>query len=216
MTLLDHMTLNLWFMPIDKLLLVRGQMAVAIDRWHASYGPAVGAWLRAVGDVEALSALATYAYEHPADPFPDLVESGALFDATALGHPLIDERVAVRNDVRLGGPHPRALIVSGSNMSGKSTLLRAVGVNVCLALAGAPVRAANATMSSLSLGATIRVDDSLQAGQSRFYAEILRIRAIVDRARGTRPLLFLPFDEIPGRHGHCAIGASAPRRSCGR
>ena len=196
-TLLDHMTLNMWFMPIDRLLLVRAQMAVAIDRWHASYGLAVAAWLRAVGDVEALSALATHAYEHPADPFPDLVESGALFDATGLGHPLIDERVAVRNDVRLGGPHPRALIVSGSNMSGKSTLLRAVGVNVSLALAGAPVRAANATMSSLSIGATMRVDDSLQAGQSRFYAEILRIRAIVDRARGTRSLLFL-LDEILG------------------
>jgi hypothetical protein len=196
-TLLDHATLNLWFAPLNVLLLIREQTAVRIDRWHASYGPAVAAWLRAVGDVEALVALATYAYEHPADPFPDFVESGALFDATALGHPLLDERVAVRNDVRLGGPHPRALIVSGSNMSGKSTLLRAVGVNVSLALAGAPVRAAGAAMSSLSIGATMRVDDSLQAGQSRFYAEILRIRAIVDRARGARALLFL-LDEILG------------------
>jgi hypothetical protein len=196
-TLLDHATLNMWFVPINLLLLVRAQMAVRIDRWHASYGRAVAAWLRAVGDVEALSALATYAYEHPADPFPDLVESGALFDATALGHPLLDERLAVRNDVRLGGPHPHALIVSGSNMSGKSTLLRAVGVNVSLALAGAPVRAVSGTLSSLSIGATMRVDDSLQAGQSRFYAEILRIRAIVDRARKTRALLFL-LDEILG------------------
>jgi hypothetical protein len=196
-SLLDQATLNLYFRPIAALLLVRAQVAIRIDRWHGSNGPRVATWLRAVGDIEALSALATYAYERPRDPFPDLVESGALFEATVLGHPLIDERVAVRNDVRLGGPHPRALIVSGSNMSGKSTLLRAVGVNLSLALAGAPVRAANATMSSLSIGATMRVDDSLQAGQSRFYAEILRIRAIVDRARGTRSLLFL-LDEILG------------------
>ena len=102
--------------------------------------------------VEALAALATYAYEHPADPFPAIVDAGPLFDATALGHPLIDERVGVRNDVRLGDGHPRALIVSGSNMSGKSTLLRGVGVNVVLALAGAPVRAADLTLSRLAIG----------------------------------------------------------------
>jgi hypothetical protein len=147
--------------------------------------------------VVARSQLATYAYEHPADPFPALVEDGALFDATALAHPLIGERVAVRNDVQLGGSSPRALLVSGSNMSGKSTLLRAVGVNVVLALAGAPVRATSVTMSRLALGATLRVDDSLQAGHSRFYAEILRIRAIVDLAKGPQALLFL-LDEIFG------------------
>ena len=162
-----------------------------------SYGHAVGAWLNAVGELEALSALAAYAYEHPADPFPVPVERDAVFDAISLGHPLIDERVAVRNDVRLGGSEPHALIVSGSNMSGKSTLLRAVGLNVVLALAGAPVRAASLSLSRLAIGATIRVDDSLQAGQSRFYAEILRLRAIVDEARGPRPLVFL-LDEILG------------------
>ena len=197
MSLLDQATLNPLLRPIGALVVVRSQVAVAIDRWHAAYGPTVAAWLRAVGDIEALSALATYAYEHPADPFPVLVEHGAVFDADALGHPLIGERVAVRNDVRLGGSAPRALIVSGSNMSGKSTLLRAVGVNVVLALAGAPVRAASLTMSRLAIGATLRVDDSLQAGHSRFYAEILRIRAIVDLVSGPQPSLFL-LDEIFG------------------
>jgi MutS domain V len=209
-SLLDQATLNLWFRPIAELLLVRAQVAVQIDRWHASYGPAVAAWLRAVGDIEALAALATYTYERPADPFPVLVDSGGLFDATALGHPLIDALVAVRNDVRLGGPHPRALIVSGSNMSGKSTLLRAIGVNVSLALAGAPVRVASAKLSPLSIGATIRVDDSLQAGHSRFYVEILRIRDIVDRARGQRPLLFLLDEILGGTNSHDRrVGAEA-------
>ena len=175
---LDQATLNLYFKPIGALLLVRSQMAVGIDRWHAANGRVIPVWLRAVGDVEALSALGTYAYEHPADRFPAIDEEGASFDAANLAH-------------------PRALIVSGSNMSGKSTLLRAVGINAVLALAGAPVRATSMSLSWLALGATLRIDDSLQAGHSRFYAEILRIQKIVDLSRRPRPLLFL-LDEILG------------------
>jgi hypothetical protein len=188
-------THNLLFRPIAALLLVRSLAAVAIDRWHAAHGAELDDWLRAVGELEALSSLATHAYEHPADPYPDIVERGPLFDAEALAHPLLVETVAVRNDVRLGGGGPQVLVVSGSNMSGKSTLLRAVGVNVVLALAGAPVRAAKLRLSALALGATLRIEDSLQAGHSRFYAEILRIRGIVDVARGRVPVLFL-LDEI--------------------
>jgi hypothetical protein len=202
-------THNMLFAPIAFVLLVRQQLAIAIARWHEMYGPAVAEWLRAVGELEAFSALATYAYERPDDPFPELVESspalserstageskGPVFDAEALGHPLIAAASAVRNDVRLGGDGPRVVILSGSNMSGKSTFLRTVGVNVVLALAGAPVTARRLRVSSLVLGATLHVEDSLQAGHSRFYAEILRIRAIVDAARGSVPLLFL-LDEI--------------------
>ena len=187
-------TRNQFFAPIALLLLLRSQLAAAVDGWHASFGPAVGEWLRVVGELEALAALATYAYEHPSDPFPVFME-GPLFDAAGLGHPLLNDAAAVRNDVRLGANGPRVLIVSGSNMSGKSTLLRAVGVNVVLAQAGAPVRAASLRLSRLSLGATLRIEDSLQAGQSRFYAEILRIRAIVELARAPVPALFL-LDEI--------------------
>jgi len=188
-------THNLLFGPIAYVLLLRPQLAIAIDRWHAAYGGAVGAWLREVGELEAFAALATYAYERPADPFPELVEAGPLFDAEALGHPLIAPASVVRNDVALGGDGPRVVIVSGSNMSGKSTLLRSVGVNVVLALAGAPVTAARLRMSGLALGATLHVEDSLHEGRSRFYAEILRIRTIVEGARGPLPMLFL-LDEI--------------------
>jgi DNA mismatch repair ATPase MutS len=155
----------------------------------------VGEWLREVGELEAFSALATFAYERPGDPFPELVDEGPVFEAEALGHPLIAPAVAVRNDVSLGGAGPRVIIVSGSNMSGKSTLLRSVGVNVVLALAGAPVTAGRLRVSALALGATLHVEDSLHAGHSRFYAEILRIRTIVDAARGPSPMLFL-LDEI--------------------
>jgi hypothetical protein len=202
-------THNLMFAPFAHILLVRQQLAIAIARWHEAYGPAVADWLRAVGEVEAFAALATYAYERPDDPFPEIVDrrpapaersaagepKGPIFDAEELGHPLIPAASAVRNDVRLGGDAARLVILSGSNMSGKSTFLRTVGVNVVLALAGAPVTARRLRVSSLVLGATLHVEDSLQAGHSRFYAEILRIRAIVDAARGPVPLLFL-LDEI--------------------
>jgi predicted ATPase len=188
-------THNLLFGPIAYILLLRQQLAVAIDRWHGAYGAAVGEWLRAAGEIEAFVALSTFAFERPADPFPELVDGAAVFDASALGHPLIAAAAAVRNDVTLGAGGPRVIIVSGSNMSGKSTLLRSVGVNVVLALAGAPVTAGRLRLSALALGATLHVEDSLQAGHSRFYAEILRIRTIVDGARGPATMLFL-LDEI--------------------
>jgi DNA mismatch repair ATPase MutS len=211
---LDTATLNPLFRPIGALLLIRSQMSVAIDRWHAEHGPAIAGWLRAVGEMEAFSALATYAYEHPMDPFPVFVEAGPVFDATALGHPLIDERVGVRNDVHLGGAHSQALIVSGSNMSGKSTLLRALGVNTVLAFAGAPVRAASLTISPLTVGSSMRIEDSLQAGHSRFYAEILRIRDIVGLAGDARPLLFLLDEILGGTNSHDRrIGAEAILRA---
>jgi hypothetical protein len=201
---------NLLFAPIAYALLIKPQVAVAIDRWHRQYGGAVGEWLRMVGELEALSALATYAFEHPADPFPELVDAGPLFDARDLGHPLIEERVSVRNDVQLGGHGPRAIVISGSNMSGKSTLLRSVGVNVVLALAGGPVRARVLRLSPLVIGATLRIDDSLQEGHSRFYAEILRIRSIVDAARGPVPLVFLLDEILHGTNSHDRrIGAEA-------
>jgi hypothetical protein len=196
-------THNMMFAPIAYLLLVKPQLAVRIDRWHIRYGRAVREWLRAIGETEALAALATYAFEHPSDPFPALTSDGPVFDGEALGHPLIAEDRSVRNDVRLGGAgDPRVILVSGSNMSGKSTLLRSVGLNVVLALAGAPVRAATLRLSPLVLGATLRVDDSLPAGHSRFYAEILRLREIVDSARGPVPLLFLLDEILHGTNSH--------------
>ena len=207
-------TENQMFMPIAALLLVKSQAAAAIDRWHAAYGHAIADWLRAVGDLEALSALATYAFEHPGDPFPEVAGEGAMFEATGLGHPLIPGASSVPNDVRLGGDGPHVLIVSGSNMSGKSTLLRAVGVNASLAQAGAPVRAARLAMSRLAIGATLRVEDSLQSGQSRFYAEILRIRGIVDATAGALPVLFLLDEILHGTNSYDRrIGAEAIVRS---
>jgi hypothetical protein len=195
-------THNLMFAPIAFVLLVRPQLAIAIDRWHAAYGSAVGEWLRVVGEFEALVALATFAYERPDDPFPDLADEGPAYEAEGLGHPLIAASGGVRNDVRLGAGNPRVIIVSGSNMSGKSTLLRSVGVSIVLALAGAPVTAKRLRLSALTPGATLHIQDSLQAGHSRFFEEILRIRAIADTARGPMPLLFLLDEILHGTNSH--------------
>ena len=123
-------------------------------------------------------------------------------EGARIAHPLLPADAAVRNDVRLGGPHPHLLVVSGSNMSGKSTLLRTVGVNAVLALAGAPVRATRLRLSPLAIGATLRLNDSLQEGRSRFYAEITRIAAIVRLARSSGRGLFLCDELLSGTNSH--------------
>ncbi len=175
---------NQIFGPIAALLLLQMQLAFTVERWRARCGPAVPRWLAAVAEYEALSALATYHAEHPRDPFPEIVAAGPpIYEGEQLAHPLLPGHSAVPNDVRLGGSRPHVLVVSGSNMSGKSTLLRTVGVNAVLAQAGAPVRAASLKMSPLAIGSTLRLNDSLQEGRSRFYAEITRIAAIVALAK---------------------------------
>jgi DNA mismatch repair ATPase MutS len=131
------------------------------------------------------------------------------FEAENLGHPLIPEATCVRNDVCLGSAR-QVLVVSGSNMSGKSTLLRTVGVNAVLALAGAPVRARHLRLTPVAVGATLRFQDSLQAGRSRFFAEITRVRQLVDLSRGEVRLLFLLDEVFHGTNSHDRrVGAEA-------
>lgn len=198
---------------LGLILLWSTQLAFAIEAWRAECGPLLARWITAVGEFEALSALAGYAYEHPADPFPEIVEAGPRFEAEGLGHPLLPAAGNVRNNLQLG-PDRQLLMISGSNMSGKSTFLRSVGINTVLALAGAPVRARRLTVSPLHLGASIRVQDSLQQGISHFYAEILRLRQVVDLSHGELPLLFLLDEILHGTNSHDRrIGAEAVIRT---
>ena len=200
---------NQLFAPIAAMLLWSTQLGLAIEAWRARSGAAVPRWLEAVGEFEALCALASHAFEHPADPFPELLEGGIRYEAEGLGHPLLPEARGVRNDLRLG-PALRLLVVSGSNMSGKSTWLRTIGTNAVLAFAGAPVRARSMALSPLALGSSLRILDSLQSGASKFYAEITRIGEIVTQARGERPLLFLLDEILNGTNSHDRrIGAEA-------
>ncbi|MEO6983687.1 MAG: mismatch repair protein [Edaphobacter sp.] len=180
---------------IDIPLLYSVQTAYAAEAWRRAHGSAVRHWLDGIGEAEALLSLSAYSYEHPADPFPEVVEeTQPSFQAEELGHPLIPSAKCVRNNIGVGG-ETQVLLISGSNMSGKSTLMRAVGINAVLAMAGAPVRAERLRLTPLQIGASILVNDSLQEGSSRFYAEITRLRHICDLAEQNPPLLFL-LDEL--------------------
>jgi hypothetical protein len=182
---------NPLLVPLMLPLMYTVQSALAVERWRRRHGQVVASWLSVLGSIEALESIAAYSFERPEDPFPEFVDGPAAFAATGLGHPLISPRTRVRNDVDLG--ETRILLVSGSNMSGKSTLLRSVGINTVLAMAGAPVCASRLRLTALLVGASIRVNDSLYEGSSRFYAEITRLRQLFEPA--ALPLLFL-LDEL--------------------
>jgi len=204
---------NQFFAPIGAALLWGTHLAWAIEAWRRVHGAHVRSWLRTVGEFEALSSLSAYRFEHPDDVWPEIVEGAATFDGASIGHPLLPAAKMVRNDVHLNG-NTRLLVISGSNMSGKSTLLRTVGINGVLALAGAPVRATRLLMTPLAIGATLRIQDSLQEGRSRFYAEITRIRELADLARGHEPLLFLLDEIFHGTNSHDRlVGATGVLRS---
>jgi len=201
------------------LQLVRPHLALAVGRWRECHGARVRVWLEIVAQLEVLASLSGYRYEHAGDPFPEIIEpeSGAarqaVLDGTQLGHPLLPAASMVRNDVHLAGGL-QLLVVSGSNMSGKSTLLRTVGINAVLALAGAPVRADALRLTPVAIGATLRIQDSLIEGRSRFYAEITRIRQIADVAAGPVPLLFLLDELFHGTNSHDRlVGAEGVLRS---
>ncbi len=190
------------------LVLGTTQLAMATEAWRRRYGSAVPTWLTAVGDFEALSSLAGRAYDHPDDVFPEVQHGTPGLAAAGLGHPLLPLSVGVRNDVELSADIP-LWMVSGSYMSGKSTLLRAVGVNTVLALAGGTVTATAMSLTQLQIVASIRISDSLQDGRSRFYAEILRLRQMMGLAE-EEPVLFLIDELLHGTNSHDRrIGADA-------
>lgn len=177
------------------------QLAYAADAWRRRHGRRLRDWVDAIGEMEALLSLAGYSYEHPEYPFAEILEgSEGIFDGTEIAHPLLPA-TAISNSLSLEAvpqapsPKPRVLILSGSNMAGKSTLMRTVGINAVLALAGAPVRAQRLRLSVIAIGTCLRHTDSLQEHRSGFYTEALRIRLICDLLDGPRPLLFL-FDEL--------------------
>jgi len=197
---LAEMPRNQFFIPIAAVLLWNLHCAVAIEAWRRRHGAEIRRWLEALGEFEALNSLAGYAWEHPADPFPELLEGPARVEGVEMAHPLLAGR-AVANSLTVGGEAPLVLI-SGSNMSGKSTLLRTLGVNVVLALAGAPVRAKSFRLTPVRVGASIRVVDSLQEGQSRFFAEIRQLRLLVELSGDAVPLLFLLDELLSGTNSH--------------
>ncbi|CAA9323322.1 MAG: MutS-related protein, family 1, partial [uncultured Gemmatimonadaceae bacterium] len=173
-----------------------------LERWKARAGTRLRGWLAALGEVEALAAFGTLAHENPGWAVPELVTAPARLEAEALGHPLLAPDAVVPNDVALGPPG-RFLLVTGSNMAGKSTLVRAIGLNVVLAQAGAPVCARRLRCPPLAPATSMRVHDSLERGVSFFMAELERLKVVVDAARaaqrdGRRTTLFLLDEMLQG------------------
>ena len=182
-----------YFLLFSFLLAAGTQAAISIARWKRENAAGMEGWLAAWSEFEALNALATFAFEHPGYAWPELLPEthAPAFAAEQLGHPLLEGAVA--NDVALGGAS-RFYLISGSNMSGKSTLLRSIGINAVLAYAGAPVQARTLRLTPLVLGASLALTDSLAEGTSKFKAEVARLAALVEAGRHA-PVLFL-VDEI--------------------
>ncbi len=189
-----------WF-GLDHFLFYSAQLMFRVESWRSQFGPAIRGWLAAVGEMEVLAALSGCAYEHPDDVWPEIDDEKPCFEAESFAHPLLPESRAVRNDLKLGDGL-QLIVLSGPNMSGKSTFIRGIGVNVVLAQCGAPVRAKRLRMSPLAVGASICVLDSLQGGVSRFYAEIKRLKLISDLTQGPLPVLFLLDELLSGTNSH--------------
>jgi DNA mismatch repair ATPase MutS len=200
----DHILVRV----IRPILLWREQITMAIEAWRRQNGALAVQWIRSLGEFEALSSFASVAFERPNWSFPLLEQSSVCWRAQALQHPLLSPATCVPNDVSFGDGL-QLLIVSGSNMSGKSTLLRSIGLNTVLAWAGAAVAAERLELSRLQVATSIRVVDSLQDNRSRFYTEITRIRHIFDLLKGDRPVLFLLDELLSGTNSHDRLlGAS--------
>ncbi len=201
----EHMIVRI----VRPFLLWQEQAAMGVEVWRRVSGAYIGRWVQAIGEFEAISSLATLSFERPNWSFPELIEGAEpQFESAALRHPLIPDSRCVPNDVTLGNG-VRLLVVSGSNMSGKSTLLRAVGLNCVLAWAGGPVAANRLQISRLDIGASIRVVDSLQDNRSRFFTEITRIRKIVEMTRSGSRVLFLLDELLSGTNSHDRVIGAA-------
>lgn len=179
---------------INPLLLWDLNCLIGIERWVARVGRGCSAWFDVLGEIEALSSLSVLYDQDAGATMPEIGEAGEALEAEGLGHPLVEAKSRVVNDVSLGGPGS-CLIVTGSNMAGKSTLLRALGVNVALALAGGPVIARRMRVPKVRLRTSMRVADSLERGASYFAAELSRLRIVLREAAEGPPVLFL-LDEL--------------------
>lgn len=180
-----------------------------LERWNREVGAGLEDAFAALGDLEAMNSLATLAAIDPSATFPTVHEEPTPLQAEGLAHPLLAPDVRVANDVAFPTPSS-ALIVTGSNMAGKSTLLRSVGLNIALALAGGPVVAERFELSPVRLRASMRIDDSLQRGASYFHAELTKLRTVVGEADAEPPIFFLLDELLRGTNARARhIGARA-------
>jgi hypothetical protein len=199
----------LFYIVINPFTLWDLHVLRGLENWNRRVGRSTADWFAALGELEALSSLAVLCFGDNAARMPEIVPAGGALYARGLAHPLLVTDARVANDVDLPGPGC-ALIVTGSNMAGKSTLLRALGLNVSLALAGGPVCAAAMQVPLSRLRASIRTEDSLQRGASYFQAELIKLRTVVEAADAAPPVLFLLDELLRGTNARARhLGARA-------
>jgi len=199
----------LFYVFLDALTLWDVHVAYGLERFVSQMGDGMREWLQAIAELEALCSLATLAEIDPAATMPELADASLPLTAAALVHPLLPARSRVANTVTLRGPGS-ALVVTGSNMAGKSTLLRAVGQNIALALAGGPVTAQFMRVPSVRLRASMRANDSLEAGSSYFHAELQKLTRVVEHAEDAPPVFFLLDELLRGTNARARhVGAKA-------
>ena len=185
-------------LPLQFLFLWDFHVAGLLRRWQLSMTGRVDRWFSTLAETEAHASLASLSFDHPDWMFPQIDGSVSSFSARSLGHPLLKDEERVGNDVSVG-PSSTVLLVTGSNMSGKSTLLRSIGLNALLAQSGGPCCCSELTMPPVNVLTCMRVADSLERGESLFMAELLRLKQIVetiDEADVSDPLPLYLLDEI--------------------
>lgn len=184
---------NIYYMPINILLLWDYQCLISLQRFKKSCGDNLQDWLEVIGEMESLNSLSVIAYDHDDWVMPKFQTSSLIYSAKKLGHPLLGHNL-VQNDLNIE-KHENILLITGSNMSGKSTLLRTAGINLVLAYSGAPVCAESFSCSIMDIYTCMRTSDNLEKNISSFYAELLRIKTLVNATKHKKPIFFL-LDEI--------------------
>jgi hypothetical protein len=179
---------------LNGLLMFNIHMLLAVDKWRIRYGKLIPAWFDTIAELEALSSLANFSFNNPSYIYPVPVNDDFKFIANDLGHPLIEQGACVTNNVEIKGWNQFA-IVTGANMSGKSTFLRTIGVNSILAQTGAPVFASSMTFFPVQIHSSIRTNDSLAKRESYFFAELKRLKGIIDELEQGKTK-FILLDEI--------------------
>ncbi|SHF03978.1 MutS domain III [Mariniphaga anaerophila] len=181
-------------MVLNSIFLWDVRCTYKLWNWHRSNRKKLASWLEVIAETDALISLANMAYEHPDFVYPKIHEGGFALQATQLGHPLLPAKKRVCNNLSING-WGKAMIITGANMAGKSTFLRTVGVNLILARTGAPVCAEQLVFSPVKVYTNMRTTDSLLKDESYFFAELKRIKTVLDRLKNGEKI-FVILDEI--------------------
>lgn len=198
---LNNATRNQFFAPIAWACGLFVLLTFLLERWRLKHGRDVADWLETTACLEASLSVAGYSFDHPDDCLPVISDTQPELIAEQLGHPLLKESACVRNSVSLTAEKP-LLLISGSNMSGKSTFLRSLGASVVLTLCGSVVRAKSFRTYPFQVATAMRVSDSLQEGRSLFFTVVRRLKTVVDLTEQPRIVLFLLDEILNGTNSH--------------